>query len=177
LWFIGAFKFACFDICQVLLACLCHVCRISYKVLNFWAPDTQYHLWYHPYSNRCKNVRCRSTWPGTAVVLLLLMNKCNSWTANSRKNEYSSVCTGETHEVSWHILYSVEFLKCNGKTRLHWNGSNYCSMVKETTLVTTGCTWKRKQLRKPRYETRVSFASKANLILCSELSTPLRASP
>jgi len=128
-WFVSAFKFACFDVCQVLLACLCHVFANRRGVLNFWAADTLYHLGYHPYSNRCKNLRCRTTWQGTAVALLLLMCNSNSWTANSRKNEYSSVCTGEIHEVTWHSVYSVEFVKCNGETRLQCYGRNYCSMV------------------------------------------------
>ena len=40
--FISAFKFACYYVCQVLLACLCHVFEYHTVVLNFL--DTQYHL-------------------------------------------------------------------------------------------------------------------------------------
>jgi len=39
--------------------------------------------------------------------------------------------------------------------------------------MTTGCIWKRKQLHKSLYETRVSSAKSSYMMLCSELPTPL----
>jgi hypothetical protein len=50
-------------------------------------------------------------------------------------------------------------MKCNGDSRLHCFGSNYCNMVKEKTLVILGSNWKCKTPQNSHYETHVSSAS------------------
>ena len=139
-WFFSAFKFACFDVCQFYwLVCAMFV-RYRTGVLNFWAADPHYHLWYYPYSNRCRNPQCRITQPGNIGVFLLLMINCNSWTANSMKNEYIAVC-GRRDTYSFMILtvntsvyisvYTVRYVI----TAAWW---------KETTLMILGSIFKRK---------------------------------
>lgn len=62
------------------------------------------------------------------------------WVTAVRLNVYRYMI-GEAHEVSWHTLHTVQFMKCNGDKRLRCQDVFTALRWKEATLVTPGSIW------------------------------------
>jgi len=133
-WFVSALKFNCFEFCIVCTEFFRLFVECNTEFLNLWAGATQYHLRYHPDSNGGRNPGCRSTWPETVFALPLLTKNCNNRKAmcvlSTCKTILCISLCNRRGTLSWHSLYTVQFVKYNGDTRLHCWGRDYCSLVK-----------------------------------------------
>ena len=108
---------------KYILACLKVFIDTVQQVWNFkhQQPNTIYDVTAD--RNGIINPRCRSTWRGTVAALPLIMRNCTylsamSVTRNESWNRYISLCD-RRGTLSWHRLYTVRFVQCNGDTRLH----------------------------------------------------------
>ena len=115
MWFISAFKFACFKLCNVFTG-LFELFFVEYHVgvLNLWAGATQCHWRYHPNSNWGETLGCRNIWPEPVAALPLLTRKCKCRTAmcvvtNDKKNEYKYIAVWQERHMVHRDISCTQF--------------------------------------------------------------------